>query len=249
LNPAVTVTMVGAGDAFGSGGRLQTCMHVQAKDRDTSLLIDCGATAVTGLKRLGYEPNDISIVAISHLHGDHFGGLPFLILDGQFRRRVRPLHLVGPPGLAGRLELAMEVLFPGSAAVTRRFPVQVHELQPGSVARIDDCDIRAFGVDHPAGAPALALRVDIGGRTIAYSGDTAWTQTLIEVADGADLFICEAYTFDRPAPHHLHLPDLIANLDRLRCRRLELTHAGPQVLARRADLPIHLADDGSVIET
>ncbi|XVQ10475.1 MBL fold metallo-hydrolase [Spirillospora sp. CA-255316] len=248
MSTAVTVSVIGAGDAFGSGGRLQTCLHVQPPDRDASLLIDCGATALTGLKRGGVEPNDVSVVAISHLHGDHFGGLPFLILDGQFRRRVRPLHLVGPPGLAERLERAMEVFFPGSTSVTRRFPVQLHELPPGSTASVDGHHIQAFGVDHQAGAPALALRVAIAAKTIAYSGDTAWTDTLVDVADGADLLICEAYTMERAVPYHLHLPDLIANRDRLRCARLLLTHAGPQVLARRADLEIQLADDGSVIE-
>ncbi|MEU4229999.1 MBL fold metallo-hydrolase [Nonomuraea sp. NPDC026600] len=94
----------------------------------------------------------------------------------------------------------------------------------------------------------LALRVGVAGRTIAYSGDGAWTDTLIDVADGADLFVCEAYTFDRAVPYHLHLPDLIANLDRLRCERLVLTHAGPQVLGRRADLAFELAEDGLVVE-
>lgn len=49
-------------------------------------------------------------------------------------------------------------------------------------------------------------------------------------------------------PYHLHLPDLIANLDRLRCERLVLTHAGPQVLGRRADLAFELAEDGLVVE-
>ena len=39
---------------------------------------------------------------VSHLHGDHFGGLPFPILDGQFSRRPGPLAVVGPPGMAAR---------------------------------------------------------------------------------------------------------------------------------------------------
>ncbi|GAA0936165.1 MBL fold metallo-hydrolase [Nonomuraea longicatena] len=242
------VTMAGAGNAFGDGGLLQSCVHVQPAGADGALLIDCGASALSGLKRLGLDPGDVAVVAVSHLHGDHFGGLPYLILDGQFSRRLRPLHLVGPPGLGERLEQAMEVLFPGSTAVTRRFAVRVHEVAPGSRVEVEGCGVQAFEADHAAGAVALALRVEVGGRTIGYSGDSAWTDTLIEVADGADLFVCEAYTFDRPVRYHLHVPDLLARLGELRCGRLLLTHAGPQVLARRAELGLELAEDGMVVE-
>jgi ribonuclease BN (tRNA processing enzyme) len=280
----VRVTVAGAGDAFGTGGRLQTCLHLRpsrpdgradgaadgaadgrpdgaADGRAGAVLVDCGATALTGLKRLGLEPGDVSVVAISHLHGDHFGGLPFLILDGQFRRRVRPLHLVGPAGLADRLTRAMETFFPGSANVRRRFDVHVHELTAGGdPVTVDAVSVRGFPVDHEAGAPALGLRVTVAGRTVAYSGDTSWTDVLIDVADGADLFVCEAYTYDRAVRYHLHLPDLLAHLGRIRCGRILLTHAGPKVLDRRAELDaelraagaaraeLKLADDGTVIE-
>jgi ribonuclease BN (tRNA processing enzyme) len=61
---------------------------------------------------------------VSHLHGDHFGGLPFLILDGQFSRRTNPLTIAGPPSTARRLTEAMECLFPGSSAVARRFKLR-----------------------------------------------------------------------------------------------------------------------------
>lgn len=248
MDTSVRVTVVGAGNAFGDGGRLQACLHVRAAGDDTATLIDCGATALTGLKRLGLEPDDVSVIAISHLHGDHFGGLPFLILDGRFRRRTRPLHLVGPPGLESRLEQAMEVFFPGSTSVTRRFAVDVHELAPGATVEVDGRTLRAIEAEHSAGAVALALRVTVGGHVIAYSGDGAWTDRLIDLADGADLFVCEAYTVDRAVRYHLHLPDLIACLPRLRAGRVLLTHPGPQVLARRAELEPELADDGLVVE-
>jgi ribonuclease BN (tRNA processing enzyme) len=251
MEPTVRVTVAGAGDAFGTGGRLQTCLHLHAGGRTDAVLVDCGATALTGLKRLGLEPGEVSVVAISHLHGDHFGGLPFFILDGQFRRRVRPLHLIGPAGLADRLTRAMETFFPGSANVRRRFDVHVHELSAGGdPVETGEVSVRGFAVDHEAGAPALGLRVTVAGRTVAYSGDTSWTDVLVDVADGADLFVCEAYTYDRAVRYHLHLPDLLAQLGRIRCGRILLTHAGPQVLARRAELgaELQLADDGTVIE-
>ena len=81
---------------FGSGGRYQACIHLRPAG-GSPVLLDCGTTSLSALKRLGIDPGEIAAVFVSHLHGDHFGGLPFLILDGQFSRRTRPLTLVGPP--------------------------------------------------------------------------------------------------------------------------------------------------------
>src|SRR5437879_5953655 len=124
----VDVQILGSGDAFGSGGRLQACFALRGGPED--LLVECGASSLVAMKRAGIEPNDIAWVVVSHLHGDHFGGLPFLVLDGQFRRRERPLVIAGPPGLGERLHAAMEVLFPGSASASRRFETRVVELDP-----------------------------------------------------------------------------------------------------------------------
>jgi ribonuclease BN (tRNA processing enzyme) len=224
----VRVRILGSGDAFGSGGRLQTCILVEAEG--ARLLLDCGATSLVALRRGGVDPNDVAAVAVSHLHGDHFGGLPFLILDAQFRRRPRPLAVLGPPGTSARLRDTMEGLFPGSSSVERRFAVDVVELAPRVPATVGPATVRAFPVDHPSGAPALALRVEVAGRVVAYSGDTAWTEALAEAADGADLFIVEAYTFERPVRYHLDYRTLADRRDRLRCRRIILTHMSDDML-------------------
>ena len=82
----VRVQFLGSGDAFGSGGRFQACIHVHAPY--TNLLLDCGASSVIAMKRFGVAPNDIDAILISHVHGDHFGGIPFFILDAQFLSRL-----------------------------------------------------------------------------------------------------------------------------------------------------------------
>src|ERR671929_2175215 len=107
---AARLRFLGSGDAFGNGGRFQTCFWLEGAG--DSLLIDCGATSLTALKAAGIEPNDIGTVVLTHLHGDHFGGVPFLVLDGQFRRRERDLVVAGPAGTAARLRAAMDVLYP-----------------------------------------------------------------------------------------------------------------------------------------
>src|SRR5215213_129862 len=130
----VRLIFAGSGDAFGNGGRFQTCFVLEGGG--DPMLIDCGATSLTALKRMGLEPNDIAAVALTHLHGDHFGGLPFLVLDGQFRRRERPLVIAGPPGTRERVEAAMDLLFPGSTATRRRFDLEWVEIAGGERADV-----------------------------------------------------------------------------------------------------------------
>ena len=111
----VTITFAGSGDAFGSGGRFQACIHLR-QPAGPPVLLDCGASSLAALKRCDLDPGEVAAVFVSHLHGDHFGGLPFLVLDGQFSHRTRPLSVIGPPGTGKRLHAAMECLFPGSSA-------------------------------------------------------------------------------------------------------------------------------------
>jgi ribonuclease BN (tRNA processing enzyme) len=243
----VTVTFAGSGDAFGSGGRYQACIHLAGADGTGPVLLDCGATSLPALRRLGLDPGNIGTVLVSHLHGDHFGGLPFLILDGQFAGRRQPLTVAGPPGLARRLGRAMECLFPGSATARRRFPVQTVELEPGTVAAVDGVTVRAWAGVHPSGAPALLLRVGLAGRMIAYTGDTAWTGVVAQVAAGADLLITEAYYRDKPIPYHLRLADLVAHRDELTARRIVATHMSADVLDHPEAMPFEAAYDGLAI--
>ena len=236
------LTFVGSGDAFGSGGRMQTCLLVDAGGR--RLLVDCGATSLVALKRQDVDPAAIEAVLISHLHGDHFGGLPFFLLDGQFRRGARPLVVAGPPGIEPRVREAMEALFPGSSGVRRRFVTTFVEWSAGRPVEIAGVSATPYPVVHPSGAPPFALRLEAGGRVLAYSGDTEWTDTLIDAARGAHVFVCEAYTFERPIKYHLDYATLAAHRARLDCRRLILTHMSDEMLSRVDDLPVETAHDG-----
>ena len=245
MTAPVALRFLGSGDAFGSGGRFQTCMHLSGAGG--AVLIDCGASSLIAMRRDGVDPGEVSVILLSHLHGDHFGGVPFLILDAQFTRRAQPLLIAGPPGVQQRMEAAMEVLFPGSTAVQRKFVVQFIELEERRAAHVGPTVVTAFPVVHASGAPSYALRVGYGGRTIAYSGDTEWTDSLLEAARGADLFVCEAYMFDRPVKFHLDYRTVEAQAERLGARRIILTHMGRDMLAREGEVRFERASDGLVV--
>ena len=100
---------VGCGDAFGSGGRLNTCFHVVGES--ANFLIDCGASTLIGLERLGIARHAIDAILVTHFHGDHFGGIPYFVLDAHFGRRTRPLTLAGPAGIETWYVRALEAAF------------------------------------------------------------------------------------------------------------------------------------------
>ncbi len=238
---------LGSGDAFASGGRFNTCMLVTAPA--TTFLIDCGASSLIAMRRFNVDPNIIDTVVISHLHGDHFGGLPFVILDAQLiSKRTRPLIVAGPPGLQQRLQDAMECFFPGSSKIQRKFEVKVLELQPEVACEINGICVTPYVVTHYSGAPPFALRIQCEDKVIAYSGDTEWTESLVSAAHEVDLFIAEAYFYDKPVKYHLSFRTLQSQLNKIRPKRLILTHMSEDMLGRLEDIDYETAEDGKIID-
>ncbi|HVV42836.1 MAG TPA: MBL fold metallo-hydrolase [Nitrobacter sp.] len=240
------VHFIGCGDAFGSGGRFNTCFHVTGER--TNLLIDCGASSLVALKRDHVDLDKIGLILISHFHGDHFAGLPFFILNAQFSHRQAPLTIAGPPGLRMRLTQVMEALFENSSKTQQRFEINLVELRPGEATTFGAATVTPFEVVHgTGGGPFHAYRIESEGRIVTYSADTEWTETLVPAARHADLFICEAYTFDTNVRNHLSYATLAAQLPRIAPKRLVLTHMSEDVLARISDIPHIAAHDGLVI--
>jgi ribonuclease BN (tRNA processing enzyme) len=140
-----------------------------------------------------------------------------------------------------------EAALPTSSATRQRFAVTYTELSERPT-RIGPADVVAYPVAHLPETSPHGIRVRVGGRTVAYTGDTDWCDALPRLADGADLFIAEAYSFEKRIPQHLSHATLLAHRDELRARRIVLTHPGVETLARRDELAWELAEDGLVLE-
>jgi ribonuclease BN (tRNA processing enzyme) len=244
------LTIVGSGDAFGSGGRFNTCFHVATGER--RVLIDCGASTHVALNALRIDPNTIDAIILTHLHGDHFGGIPFLLLQGQFLiRRERPLVFAGPPGTTDRINAAIEVFYPGSSKNKWRFAWSVTEIPVSVPTDVFGLKVVSAEVLHFSGAPSTALRISDGVKTLAYSGDTQWTEALLPIAAGADLFIVECYEYDRELSGHMNWATVRQHLKDFAARRVMITHMNPRMLAKveeaRAE-GVLIAEDGLALD-
>jgi ribonuclease BN (tRNA processing enzyme) len=245
MSSAVQLTVLGSGDAFGAGGRLHSAYFVESPE--ATFVVDCGSTVLQGLRRRGLDPARIDFVLLSHLHGDHFGGVPFLFMDFLFQsRRTRPITIYGPPGTERRVCELFAALYQRQAGDPLPYDVSFVELQPGATV-VQGVSIETFAVPHVAELTCYGFRIGVGGKSIVYSGDTGWTDELAARARGVDLFICECSTFETRLPIHISYPEIAERAATLGCRRLLLSHLGAEVVQRRAEISLEIAEDGMVI--
>jgi ribonuclease BN (tRNA processing enzyme) len=239
--------VLGCGDAFGSGGRNHSGYLVEAYDR--VFLLDCGPTTLIAMKRAELDPQRLDVVFLSHLHGDHFAGLPFLFIEYLYEKpRRRPLHVAGPPGTEKRVRQLFTLMYGAGTRAKSLPPTRFHVLHPGRKKIVHGVSVFPFRVPHQEREVSLALKVSYRGKQILFSGDSAWTELFATHACGVDLFLSECSFYDREAANHMSYRSLRDQLSKIKCKQIVLTHLGEEVLARRKKIPFTLAQDGMVIQ-
>jgi ribonuclease BN (tRNA processing enzyme) len=244
----VSVTVLGAGDAFASKGRFQAGYIINAGGR--RILMDAGPTLLASMKRVDISPSDLDLVLVSHLHGDHFCGLPFLILEYMYETpRGRQLILAGPPHLEERTWALFHTMYPESDTSEIARQLEFVEIDPQRTQEVAGIQIHSIRTPHTIQDISLAFRVEVSGRSIVFSGDTGWTDSLIDLSADSDLFLCECTYFDRPDLNfHISYAHFMTQRHRFTTRRLVLTHLGREVLERESDVALEMATDGMRLE-
>ena len=244
----VTVTLLGTGDAFASYGRSQSGYLIDAPGG--RILMEAGPGLLPALKSNRIPTDSFDLLLISHLHGDHFGGLPFLILEYMWEtRRKKVLTIAGPAKLEERTWRLMRTMFPRFELEKIKHKLKFVVLEPGRSTRLGKFQVHAIRSPHTRPDISLSFRVDAGGKSIVFSGDSGWNDELVKLSDGAELFLCECTYYESAELNfHLNYPLLAANRDKFKVRRMVLTHLGREVLSRENEIAIEMGFDGMKIE-
>jgi ribonuclease BN (tRNA processing enzyme) len=244
---AAHVAFLGTGDAFSADGRYHASYLVRAPG--STVLLDCGGHTLTALKHHRIDASAVDLVVLSHFHGDHFNGLPYLLLEYVFEQpRRRPLRVAGPPGVEERVWSLLRATYKELFATPLPFALEFTEMRPDVPAHFGAVDVEPFLVPHQEKEISFGMRVGLAGRVILYSGDSGWTEALVDRSRNTNLFICECSYFETRKPFHLDYPRLAENRARFQTDRMILTHLGREVFARRNEVEIEMASDGMVVE-
>jgi ribonuclease BN (tRNA processing enzyme) len=169
-------------------------------------------------------------------------------MDALFNaKRTKLLTIVGPVGTRLRVMDTLGCLYPGAPAKAENLLLRFIEFKDRESLAVGPLGVLPIPVVHPSGSTAYGLRVSVGGRVVAFSGDTAWTPALIDIARDADLFICECHGFDTPEATHLHYKELRPAIPAFKARRTILTHLGTAMLANLGAVDLEVAEDGQTI--
>ncbi|QYJ04285.1 MBL fold metallo-hydrolase [Nocardioides panacisoli] len=246
------MTVVGCSGSYPGPDSPASCYLVQAEaeGRTWNLVVDLGNGALGALQRY-IDPLQVDAVLLSHLHADHCIDMTsYYVLRKFHPTGTQPqIPVWGPSDTPGRLSRAYDLpMNPGMREEFEFFSF------PAAV-EIGPFHVRAVAVDHPV--EAYAMRISVGDKVLAYSGDTGPVDSLVDVAVDADLFLAEA-SFEEGAdnPPSLHLTGKECGdyATKAGAKRLLLTHVppwhDPQVVVDEAraayDGPLELAAAGAV---
>lgn len=225
------VLFVGVGEAFDEAlPNTSLLAAAQGRDGGRRLLLDCGFTAPFAYWRLAPDPADLDGVLLTHFHGDHFLGLPALVLRLWQGGRRKPLAVAGPAGVADQVCACLDLAYP-SLRGRLEFPLEFTELAPGRPQDVAGVRVSCAAPDHSP--PCLSLRLDEPGSALFYSGDGRPTPATEQLARGCDLAVHEAYGLDPDIPGHGTVAGSLAFARRTGVHHLALVHLARTVRQHR----------------
>lgn len=216
---------IGTGNAFAPGGLCWNGFLANGR-----YLFEAPPQALQALNALSLDANDLDAVVLSHHHGDHFLGLPFLILQWKYSGRTRPVRIIGPLGTEALAKEVGQKVYPG--LFEGGAEIEWEELPPGTSSRLGGLQLEALPVEHDDRlSGTLGFKVALDGRQFSYTGDSAMCDAVLELARHGDVLVSECASRADKVPVHMNLLD---DMPKVRAAmkpesHLLLTHLGPGV--------------------
>ena len=224
-------TVLGSGTTLPDPDRGPAGFLLQAGGH--SYLIDGGSGTLQRCVRAGVDPLGLSAGFYSHWHPDHMADLVPLLFTYRVADRIDPYPIYAAAGFLDVFDGLEQTYGKWLKFGSRGAIIQELSTRGPDVARMDGLTVRSRPANHSAGA--LHLRFEADGASVVYSGDTAWSENLVELARDADLLICEcAGSDERPVSGHMTPSEVMRLVQAARPRETWLTHLYPHVDGERA---------------
>jgi ribonuclease BN (tRNA processing enzyme) len=195
------LTFIGTGNAFAPGGLCWNGFVANGR-----YLFEAPPQALMSLHQCGIDPNQLDAVVISHHHGDHLLGLPFLMLHWKYMGRSRPIRIVGPPETEAVVRAITSRVYPG--LFEQRYGIDWLEARPGQTVDLAGMALDPVEVKHDERLNVnLGFACRLDGRRLAYTGDSALCEAVLGLARDAEVLVAECSSRDERVPLHMNLVD------------------------------------------
>ncbi len=223
------VTVIGSGNAFNMDGRAHACYLLEDTEGDL-MLMDFGATSLLRMQENRIDAGRIDYLILTHFHGDHFLGLPFLLLHlDLILKRKKEFIILGPEGVQSVCTRLMDLAYPG---LEISFPLVYREIttSPVNAGRFI---IRPFPINHRPESLGYAVSGS-SGRIFSFSGDSRFDDNLLDLIAGSDLAVIELSLEEQEegSVSHVSLGELINGRNQIRAKRIVFSHIYDDLAAK-----------------
>ena len=211
------ITFLGTGEACDISRRNTSIL---LEDGGQHHLLDCGFSSAHGY--FSHEPDTpLSTIWISHFHGDHFFGVPQLLVYMYMQQREEQLTILSGIDCKDKIYSALDLAYPGLSDKLL-FPLRILQVKPGETHVCNNLSWESAAVNHSQ--PAFAVRITSSGHSLYYSGDGKPTAEAVKLIKGCDLVIHEAFFLIPGKPTHSSVEECLLLAERLSIPRLALLH-------------------------
>ncbi len=218
--------VLGSGNAFNSDARGHCCFLL-----DEIFLIDCGPTVLIKREEFKIDFSKIKIILITHFHGDHFAGVPFLILYFQYiLKRKEKLYILGPENIKKQYDSLMDLIYPN---LQIDFSLEFIEIQEDY--DFEEYHIKAIPMLHKE--ESLGYRINDSQNSFAFTGDTKWNDNIISLFKDVDVAIIELSFKEKiENSSHLSLEELRQYRNKIQPKKLFFNHLYDELSKEVEDL-------------